>query len=269
MKLTTVLMGVLMAGGGCLTGCQTTSGPAKSGEDSLEGAVIHQNFIPANFVAPVAYEQGQYTTMLSPKTYAVWVDRNIKDLKLAYERQQHPNKPIDSFVLDDAEYISENFIVIECHIESTLPDASIAYDISSLRNLDIYLTTSGGTTIYPLQHVITSGAEEKVKGPLKTYVRSNVLIFPKVDLVTGASTIPADTSELRLYIEGFNTKYFFAWEPQEPMPALAEGETVPQDITDVIRWRPNQTETYQVLSLRFSELYPKLEALTRLPKKAE
>jgi hypothetical protein len=36
------------------------------------------------------------------------------------------------------------------------------------------------------------------------------------------------------------------------------------DITDVIRWRPTQTETYQVLKVRFTELYGKLGALTRL-----
>lgn len=258
--------GGIVLSGLCSTACQTSPKPLEQ-EPPPQAAQPHHDFIPANFVSRVAYEKGQYKNLLSPKTYALWVDQNISDIKLAYEQQQGNNSLIDDELIGNAAFISAHYIVIECHIESTLPDASVAYDISSLRNLGIYLQASSGAKIYPVHQIIASPAQETRRGTLKQFNRRNFVIFAKEDIISGQSVIPIDTRHLRLYIEGYSTTFYFEWIPQEPVVLDTSEEAPPQDITDIIRWRPNQTETYQVLSVRFSDLYTKLQALTRLPQK--
>ena len=260
-------LGCMLLGGLCVVGCQTTSKPVVNEDKPAEMASIHHDFIPANFIARVVYEKGKYESLLSPKTHAIWVDSTISEIKLAFEKQQGNNSLVDDELIGDAAFISANYIVIECHIETTLPDASVAYDVSSLRNLNIYLQTSSGSNIYPLQHVIASPVKEKQIGTLKQFNRQNFLVFAKEDIISGQPTIPVDVRQIRLYIEGYGTTFYFEWKPQEPIILETPAGGPPQDITDVIRWRPNQTESYQVLNVRFSELYTKLQALTRLPRK--
>jgi len=259
-------LGCILLGGLCVTGCQTTPKSADKGDNQPETPKVHHDFIPANFISRVVYEKGKYKNLLSPRTHAIWVDKNISEIKLAFENQQAQHSPIDEDLISDAAFISENYIVIECHIETTLPDASVAYDVSSLRNLNIYLQPSGASNFYPLQQVIASPAEEKQVGALKQFNRQNFLVFAKEDLISGQPTIPVDVSQMRLYIEGYGTTFYFEWKPQDAIVLESPEGAPPQDITDVIRWRPNQTESYQVLKVRFSDLYTKLQALTRLPQ---
>lgn len=269
MKVMRLGSGFLIMGLVCLTGCQTTSkSPDTSSEIPNEVSMPH-DFIPANFISRVKYEKGQYKNLFSPTTHALWVDKNISDVKLAYEQQQVADGEVDVDLIGDAAWIAQHYMIIECHIESTSPDASIAYDLSSLRNLTMYLQTSNGTHIYPLQHVIASPAEKEQQGTLKQFKRTNLLVFAKEDIISGAPTVPADVNQLRLYIEGFNTSFYFEWVAQEPIVIDNEEQAEPKDITDVIRWRPNQTETYQVLKVRFSDLYTNLQALTRMPEKSK
>jgi hypothetical protein len=264
-----LLVSCLLIGTMALIGCQTA--PLSPKNKATEADLAHANweFIPANYISRVAFEEGQYQSLLSPKTFAVWVDGNIKEIKLAYENQKSPNNKIDEFLLRDAAYISEHYYIVECHIESSLPDSRIAYDVSSLRNMDIFLTTTKGANIYPLHHVIASSVSQTKNSALNKYMRTNLLIFPKKDFVNGESIIPYDIKTLRLYIKGYKTSYYHEWKPQEPIASPVEGEPAPENITDVIRWRPNQTETCQVLQMHFTEIYPKLQALTRMPKKDE
>jgi hypothetical protein len=143
-------------------------------------------------------------------------------------------------------------------------DSSIAYDLSGLRNTNIYLQSPNGSKVYPLQHLLLTPAEETQVGTLKQFNRTNVLIFAMDDIISGLSTLPDETSVIRLYLEDFNTTFFFEWIAQEPVALESLDSDKKPNITDVIRWRPTQTETYQVLKIRFSELYGKLGALTRI-----
>ncbi|MFP6581832.1 MAG: hypothetical protein VCD00_04680 [Candidatus Hydrogenedentota bacterium] len=227
--------------------------------------IVHAPFIPANFVARVHFDEGRYNNLLAPTTHAIWVDKNISEVKLAYE-QESGVEPVPEEMIADAGIISDNFLILECHVETLFPDASVAYDVSSLRNLDVFLQTSEGQNIFPIQQLVLSPADEEQIGALKQFNRTNLIIFPMVDIITGEHTFPSGSGSVRLMIEGFGSSYSFNWIAQESIPSEPVVDTRPKDMADVIRWRPNETETYQVLKVRFSEMYTKLRALTHLPQ---
>lgn len=243
-------------------GCSTTPKPEVSSAGTPAVPVARGNFVPANFVARLSTAEGDYQTLFSAASHAVWVDKTISDIKHAFEAQNNPD--ISQDLVNAATEISEHFIVIECHIETIFRDSSIAYDVSGLRNTDMYLLSANGTKVYPLQHLLLTPAEEKDVGTLKQYNRTNVLVFAMEDIISGMPTLPVETNSIRLYLENFNTQFYFEWVAQEPVAIESLDPEVQPDITDLIRWRPTQTETFQVLSVRFTELYEQLGALTRI-----
>jgi len=244
-----------------ITGCATTS-PDTIAEPVANTLPARPKFIPANYVARVKHGGGEYNRLLALPSHAVWVDKTISEMKQAYEQQNNPN--LNNNLINGAEMISNNFIVIECHIETMFADSSIAYDVSGLRNLNIYLNSPNGTKVYPLQHLLLTPALEKQVGTLRQYNRTNVLVFAMEDIISGLPTLPSETNSIRLNVEGFNSSYYFEWLAQEPIVLESLDPNKKPDITDVIRWRPTQAETYQVLKVRFSDLYSQLQALTRI-----
>ena len=252
-----------------ITGCQ--SGPPKykeRPEDPIEPVVLEPVeqgiFVPDNFIARVHFDEGEYTNLMAPTTHAIWVDKHMAEVKLAVDQQSGGD--LTEELLANANTINENFIVIELHVETLFEDSSIAYDISSLRNMNVYLESDTGRRIYPIQNILGSSAGEEQVGALKRFNRLNILVFPNVDVITEQPTVEVGTERMQLAIEGFNSRYTFTWMGQGPAGPLPDTSAEKQDISDVITWRPNQTETYQLLKVRFTELYEKLGALTNVPR---
>ncbi|MFP6597026.1 MAG: hypothetical protein VCC01_06180 [Candidatus Hydrogenedentota bacterium] len=241
--------------------CSTTS-PAPKSEPAAKQAGPPPTFIPSNFVARIEHDKGNQQTLFSLPSHAVWVDSTIVEIKQAFEQQNNPN--ISPDLISDAEFISDNYIVVECHIETMFRDSSIAYDLSGLWNTSVYLQSPSGSKVYPLQHLLMTPAEEKQVGTLKQFNRTNVFVFAMEDIISRLPTLPDETSMIRLYLEDFDTTFYFEWMAQEPIALESLDPDAKPDITDVIRWRPTQTETVQVLKVRFSDLYGKLRALTRI-----
>lgn len=246
------------------------AGSSSYEEDPIEPIVLEPKepgvFIPSNFIARVRFEGGQYPNLLSPTAHAVWVDEHISEIKLVYENQLQ-GEEVDTELVEAAETINNNYIVIEVHVETLFEDTSIAYDISSLRNLDVHLETDTGELVYPIQQILGSSAGEEQVGSLKRFDRLNLLVFPMTDVITDQPTITLGTSTISLVIDGFDSRYTFTWDAQEPLsPAEAE-EGQELAVTDLIRWRPTQSETAQLFKLRFTELYTKLAALSRISRR--
>lgn len=251
-----------------LSGCATTSSDSSDSSASADSPPVAETtvsapeFTPANFVARIKQDEVRYRTLFSLPSHAIWVDKTIADIKKAYEEQQDTAVSVD--IQLEVDIITEHYLVIECHIETMFRDTSIAYDVSGLRNINLYLQSSGGRKIYPLQHLLLTAAEEKTIGTLIQYNRTNVLVFAMEDVISGMKPLPDGNNSIRLYAEGFDSRFYFEWIAQEPIVFESLDPEKKPDITDVIRWRPTQTETYQVLKVSFTELYEKLGALTRL-----
>lgn len=250
-----------------ISGCASTPKPDDGPPADLSAVApkIQAPFIPENYVARARFVEGQYSNLLSPTTHAVWVDKHLAEIKLI-AAQQEGSVRIPQGLIEDALLISDHYLLIECHIDTLFPDSSIAYDVSGLRNIDVYLETSDAINVYPLQHFLISTATEEAVGALKRFTRSNLFIFPLVDVITGEAVFPPGSDGVQLVIEGFSSRYAFSWMAQEPIPTEPVVDTTPQDMGDVIQWRPSESETVQVVKVGFVDLYTKLGALTRLPR---
>lgn len=205
-----------------LTGCATTpkSQPAPT------TPVVAGDFVPVSPAAAVQLDSGRYPNLFAPTSYAVWVTNGVAAAKM--QREQTAGAEISPLLQADAETINANFYVIELNLESAFPDASIAYDVVGLRAIDAYLTLPDGTTVYPAQRVMATTAAEQQEGTLRRYGRSNLIVFPKVDVLSGAPTVPGGTTGLRLTLDGFNSIFHFEWAAAPsisaaPVPAEQSG----------------------------------------------
>lgn len=219
-------------------GCQSTPEPEIAAEDVVAAPA---DFRPALYTSRIHLDSGRYPNLFSPNTNAIWVEQKVAAVKL--EQEAAAGVTISQSLESDARYVTENYHVFECYFESMFPDASIAYDVIGLRNLDIYLTAFDGTRIDPLQRILGSHADERARGALKEFSRTSVVVFPKYDLLTGATLIAPDAPGVRLVVEGFNSEFYFEW------PALAE-------TAQVIEEPPEG-------KLSFSSIYSRLRVLAQ------
>ena len=190
-------------------------------------------------------EQGRYPNLFSSGSYALWVDQSVARAKLQKDVQE--GLAVNAQLAEEAEYIHANYIVFECRLESLFPDASIAYDVIGLRNMDVYLVTPDGVRVRPIQSIMGSHADEKSQGTLKQFGRTNLLIFPKEDVLARTPTIPNETPGVRLFIDGFNSAFYFEWTAATPVDAEGRPIAIPE---------PSQPGR-----LGFSALYSKLRVL--------
>lgn len=200
------------------TGCQTTPEPETGPLPPITG----EGFQPASPVAPLRLEDGRYPNLYAPNSFAVWVSEGVAAAKL--QRDQQAGLTISPMLAADAEYIAANYYVIELHLESVFPDSSIAYDVVGLRNMNVYLALPDGRRTVPLQRVLGTRAREEQQGALKQFGRTNVVVFPKQEVLLGEAVVPAGAGAVRLVIEGFNTTFSFAWAaaPQPQAVPIAE-----------------------------------------------
>ncbi len=147
------------------------------------------------------------------------------------QRDQQAGVTISPMLAADAEFIAENYYVIELHLESLFPDASIAYDVVGLRNMEVYLSLPDGGRSMPIQRILGTQAREQQQGALKQFGRTNIVVFPKQEVLLGQATVPADAEAVRLVIQGFNTTFSFAWAAATEPRAVSIQQAGPMTFT--------------------------------------
>lgn len=232
-------------------GCVTTGPDSAELEDDLL-ALQTLDLRPVTFSSRLHMDTGRYPNLFSPASSAVWVSEAVAGLKR--EKDEEAGFEVAPDLARDAAFIAQEYLVFEVHLESAFPDASIAYDVVGLRNMDMYLESPGGRRVRPLQRILGDHADEGQLGTLKRFSRSNILVFPKHDVIVRAPVIESDATSLRLVVDGFNSRFFFTWQLAPPEMTEAEREAMLQAEAD----RAEATRS------GFSEFYSKLRALARL-----
>jgi len=212
MKRGWIGLGVVLAL--ALAGCRTTSREMEPRKDTLEPQIPFQ---PATAVAPIRCIEGSYPDLFGRGSYAVWVVPEVAAAKREAQAEQGTS-PIDPATEAEAAFIAGNFIVIECHIESAFADMQISYDAVRLLGIDAYLETPDGRKIRYLQRVPDAHVEEESVGALKRFRRVHLLIFPKSDVWTHASTLDPESPTVRLVLAGHGSVFAFEWPGLPPSP---------------------------------------------------
>jgi hypothetical protein len=206
-------------------------------DDKLKPApVIVKEFIPATFIAGIQAQEGPYPNLFAPDSYAVWVGSDVTRLRAqnALKRGESLDPRMDAALAR----INENYLVFECNLASIMPDMSIAYDAVGMRGMNVYLMSPDGRKTPPVQTSIGSTAGEELRGALRRYSRTNVLVFEKKDLWFDKAAVKMDAPSARLVIEGLGTTFRFEWPT-----ALAPNEP----------WIPNQDEYVKAIKVGFKE----------------
>lgn len=202
-----------------VTGCKTTPR-----QESTPVVATYGDFQPVNSIAQLNLKSGRYPNLFSTNSQALWVDERVAQAKLDAESSAG-GEPVGPMLAADGHAIASNYYVVEINLASQFPDSSIAYDVVGLRTIDAYLLLPDGTRIWPAQRVLGSQASEQSAGALKSYGRTNIIVFPKSDVFTGTPTIPNGTSGVQLVLDGFNSEFYFEWAaapPAGPPPAEPE-----------------------------------------------
>jgi hypothetical protein len=193
-----------------LTACETTPEPEPRPDVKRPPEPVAREFEPAFPVAGIRHLEGQYPTLLSPESYAVWVTPRVAAEKQA---AAEATEPIDPLLVQDALEVSSYFVVVELHIESVFNDPSIAYDAVGLRNFDVYMLLPDGRRVAPVQR-IPGDLSEAQRNALTQFRRTNILLFPRRDLWLGQQTLEPDFPSVRLVLSSTNGDFGFEW-PEE------------------------------------------------------
>ncbi len=223
-----------------LSACKTTPKPDPT---AATAPMIAQDFVPIAALSPLHLDSGRYPNLFAPGSYAVWVSDAVATTKLNIEKKS--GTPISETLAADAELVAKNYYVVELDLDSAFPDSSIAYDVVGLRSVDVYLTLPDGTRVWPVQRVLGATARDQQEGALKRYGRTNIVVFPKTDVLSGTPTLPLGVTGLRLTLDGFNSIFHFEWAAA---PSLSNQPVPPQEAG----------------GLSWSGLFGKLRELSRL-----
>ncbi len=223
--------------------CKTVP-PAPEPEAGVEFRVKRQ-FQPSQSVSMMKYGSGNYVNLFSAESYAVWVDQEIMDLKRQEAGEQTPER-----LSDDAMAISEDFIILECHVASEFNDMSVAYDVVRNRGVDVYLLAPDGKKVAPLQMQTLGGIDEESVDALKRFGATHIAIFPRENLWVGAPTVPPGAASVRLVFETHNSAFYFDW---------------PGGLSDEVRKTPLSVEDRaRVVRTGFNELYGNIRRLAHI-----
>ena len=222
----------------CCISCQTREKPEAKAQEPLIS-----EFLPATFVTGIRHEKGSYPNLFAPESYAVWLGADVAELRRAKAAEQ--GETIDPKFETAVARISENYLVIECHLASAFADMSIAYDAVGLRGMSTNLLTRDGRKIAPIQVILGSNAREEHQEALRKFSRTCFVVFQKQDLWQKGPTIARESPSVRLAIEGYGSVFTFEWAsclpPKQP-------------------WIPNQDEYVRAIKTGFKESYEGLVA---------
>lgn len=198
MKYACVALALLVA-----AGCQTTPEKPEMKPVSLE------SFEPASYLSTIHRQNGKYADLFDPASFAVWVTPQVAAIKEQNEAEM--GTAPDARLRADALAVTDQYVVIECHLESVFSDMSIAYDVVRLRGVEVFLRTPAGDVIPPIQTVIAGPVNESAEGALKRFKRSTVLIFPKYDILAGEVAVPATLDSVQVVLKAHESEYYFEW----------------------------------------------------------
>ncbi len=204
-------------------------------------------FRPLRFNSSLSIEKGNYPDLFSNESFAVWVGGEVATFKRTAAIDQ--GGPVDAQLDIDARTIAENYIIIECHLESMFSDTSIAYDAVTFRQVSVYLETPEGTRVRPSQVSIGSPVEEEQRGALTLFRRTNLLVFPRRELWVHRQTGKHLNPYARLVLEGYDSEFYFEW-PESPN-------------LDPYQWVPTEKESRQLAVTGYRELYRRLQEFAR------
>ena len=239
----TILGGIVLAMAGA---CRTVP-PAPEPEPDVEFRVKHQ-FQPSQTVSMMKYGTGNYVNLYSAESYAVWVDQEIMDLK-RQESMAAGEQPSER-LQNDAAKISEDFIILECHIASEFNDMSISYDVVRNRGVDVYMLGPDGKKVAPIQMQTLGPIDEESVDALKRFSATHVAIFPRENLWVGSPTVSPTSPNVRLVFETHNSGFYFEW----PGGLSEEVRKTPLSVDDKAR----------AVRTGFGELYGNIRRLAHM-----
>jgi len=219
-------------------GCQTAI--ERVPEEQLPPLV---QFQPARYKAQIAAGQGRYKDLFASESYALWIGSQMAAVK--WDAAQQEGVSISQGLQEDAVTVTNEYIIIELHLESVFGDPSIAYDAVGLRNMDVYLEMPNGERILPVQKLFQGSLDEEQEGALKRFGRTMVLIFPKRDLWLRRPTLEQGTPEVRLILDSHYAQFAFTW------PAADSVEAPP----------PTAEEKQAAVRVAFKDLYERVRRL--------
>lgn len=226
-----------------LAGCQSSAPPRPM--VTLEPL---QPFAPVNFDSQIHSGDSRYPNLFSRNSQAIWVSPEVTELKRT--QAMADGETIEPELAATAQLVGAEYYLIECHMESLFPDASIAYDSVGFRAIDAYLITSDGIRVSPIQRILGNSATEEDVGTLKRYQRTNILVFAKRDALAQREAIAAGVPGVRLVLEGFNSSFYFEWTGKPLEPGEDKGS-----------WVPTPSEAAASVRMGFSELFSKVRTL--------
>lgn len=241
MKARNVLMAALL----CIlvSACQT---PKKSEPPPPPQA--HVRFEPAWAVSPIQLAEGRHPDLYSGECRGVWDNGEVAAMKrLASPPAGNLAPP---HIDEDAQALSEAYIVIECHLVSEFADMSVAQDVVRLRGMELYLEAPDGTRIPPIQQQSFGSVDEEQVGALKRFRLTTVAIFPRDNVVVGMPALSATAPGVRLVLEGHDSKFYFEWAARAP------GETQLRP--------PTPEEALYITKLGYYELYGSIRRLAHI-----
>lgn len=199
---------------------------------------------PASFLAAVRAEGDGPLSLLSGQSYAVWVGPEVaafkRDLAVEDGEDEAQGAKVDPLG------VTENFVIVECHLESAFADSSIAYDAVGFRHMDVYIETPDGKRVEPVQTVI-GPLEEEPRDALKVFRRTNLLVFARRDLWFLRPLVKRDPARVRLVLERHGTQFAFEWN-----------ETTDANLW---RWAPTEEEARKYAILGYTQLSKRLQRL--------
>lgn len=171
-------------------------------------------FEPMTPVASLRVERAAYPSLFSPQSYALWVGPEITLQRRAEAAAAGEEIPLEADAI--AAMIDENFLVLECHIESLFEDMSISYDVVGFRGIRVYLQTHDGQQVAPVQILPGRELQEQMRGALRVFRRNNLVVFRKADLNLMVPVRQGRGEGPRLVLDGFNSVFYFEWPPDIP-----------------------------------------------------
>ncbi len=193
-----------------LTACQTAAPPAAP--STQETPPIE--FRPAAVSSRIHFAQGNYPALFAPTSYALWVDESVTELRRT--AAEDTGEPVDPAMVVEAERISRDYVIIECHMDSAFADMSIAYDVVGCRGLTLYLSTPDGRKVFPIQTQIDPTLTEEQHQALKLFSRTNLIIFPRRDIWLNQPLVSGKAPSVRLVLEAHNSKFYYEWPGSVP-----------------------------------------------------
>ena len=105
-------------------------------------------FKPAYYQAQIRLDKGRYGDLYAAESFALWVSPEVANAK--WDQALAGGDTIEPLLKADAIAVTQEFVVVECHLSSVFRDQSVAYDAVGLRGASAYLETSSGRKIQPL-----------------------------------------------------------------------------------------------------------------------